>query len=47
MAGTSPVGRLTAPEEVAWAVARLAEPEAEVLTGGTLLLDAGRRTAIP
>lgn len=47
MAGTSPVGRLTTPEEVAWAVARLTEPEAEVLTGGTLLLDAGRRTAIP
>lgn len=47
LAGTSPVGRLTTPEEVAWAVARLTEPEAEVLTGGALLLDAGRRTAIP
>lgn len=43
----SPLGRLTTPEEVAWAVARLADPEAAALTGSTLLLDAGRRTAIP
>jgi NAD(P)-dependent dehydrogenase (short-subunit alcohol dehydrogenase family) len=43
----APLGRLTTPAEVAWAVALLRESEAEVLTGGTLLLDGGRRTAIP
>ena len=43
----TPLGRLTTPEEVAWAVARIADPEAAALAGGTLLLDGGRRTAIP
>jgi len=43
----TPLGRLTRPEEVAWAVARLTDPEAAALAGGTLLLDGGRRTAIP
>ena len=43
----SPLGRLTSPEEVAWAVARLADPEAAALTGSTLLLDAGRRRGLP
>ncbi len=43
----SPLGRLTTPEEVAWAIARLCEPEAAALAGGTLILDCGRRTAIP
>jgi len=43
----SPLGRLTSPEEVAWAVSMLADPHAAALHGSTLLLDTGRRTAIP
>lgn len=43
----SPLGRLTTADEVAWTVQRLSEPEAGALAGGTLILDAGRRTAIP
>ncbi len=43
----SPLGRLTTPEEVAWAIARLADPEAAALTGSTLLVDGGRRRALP
>lgn len=46
-AAAAPLKRLTRPEEVAWAVARLADDEATALAGSTLLLDAGRRTAIP
>jgi NAD(P)-dependent dehydrogenase (short-subunit alcohol dehydrogenase family) len=43
----SPLGRLVSVEEVAWAIARLADPEAAALTGSTLLLDGGRRRALP
>ena len=43
----SPLGRLTTTEEVAWAVAALADPHAGALHGSTLLLDTGRRRAIP
>lgn len=43
----APLGRLTRPEEVAWAIAMLLDDEAAALAGSTLLLDAGRRTAIP
>jgi NAD(P)-dependent dehydrogenase (short-subunit alcohol dehydrogenase family) len=43
----SPLGRLTTPGEVAWAIQRLSEPEAGALAGGTFVLDAGRRTAFP
>lgn len=43
----SPLGRATTVDEVAWAVRRLLEPEAAALAGGTLLLDTGRRTALP
>lgn len=43
----SPLQRATTIEEVSWAVARLLEPEASALAGSTLLLDTGRRTAIP
>ncbi|MBY5162128.1 SDR family oxidoreductase [Salsipaludibacter albus] len=43
----APLGRLTRPEEVAWAVTRLLDDEAAALAGSTLLLDAGRRTALP
>jgi NAD(P)-dependent dehydrogenase (short-subunit alcohol dehydrogenase family) len=43
----SPLGRLTTPQEVAWAVSMLADPHAAALHGSTLLMDTGRRTAIP
>jgi len=43
----SPLGRLTTADEVAWAIQRLSEPEAGALAGGTLILDAGRRTSFP
>ena len=43
----TPMGRLTTTDEVAWAVALLADPHASALAGSTLILDAGRRTAIP
>jgi NAD(P)-dependent dehydrogenase (short-subunit alcohol dehydrogenase family) len=46
-AADSPLGRLITPDEVAWAIARLADPEAAALTGSTLLLDGGRRRALP
>ena len=44
---SSPLGRLSEPEEVAWAITMLADPKAAALHGSTLLLDTGRRTAIP
>jgi NAD(P)-dependent dehydrogenase (short-subunit alcohol dehydrogenase family) len=43
----SPIGHLVTPEEVAWAVEVLLAPEARAIAGGTLILDAGQRTAIP
>lgn len=47
MRAGAPLGRLTTPDEVAWAVAALADPEARALAGSALLLDGGRRTAMP
>jgi NAD(P)-dependent dehydrogenase (short-subunit alcohol dehydrogenase family) len=44
---SSSLNRLTTTEEVAWAVATLADPHAAALTGSTWLLDTGRRTASP
>jgi NAD(P)-dependent dehydrogenase (short-subunit alcohol dehydrogenase family) len=46
-AADSPLGRLVTPDEVAWAIALLADPEAAALTGSTLLLDGGRRRGLP
>jgi len=43
----SPIGHLVEVDEVVWAVEILLHPEARALAGGTLLLDAGQRTAIP
>ncbi|MDX1690691.1 MAG: SDR family oxidoreductase [Acidimicrobiia bacterium] len=40
----SPIGHLTTIDEVAWAVALLADPEARAIAGNTLILDAGQRT---
>jgi NAD(P)-dependent dehydrogenase (short-subunit alcohol dehydrogenase family) len=41
VASMSPLGRLLAPEEVAFAVAFLAAPEAGAINGQTLVLDGG------
>jgi NAD(P)-dependent dehydrogenase (short-subunit alcohol dehydrogenase family) len=41
LAATSPLGRLLEPEEVAFAVAFLAAPEAGAINGQTLILDGG------
>jgi NAD(P)-dependent dehydrogenase (short-subunit alcohol dehydrogenase family) len=38
---TSPLGRLLEPEEVAFAVAFLADPAAGAINGQTLVLDGG------
>ncbi len=43
----SPIGHVVTIDEVVWAVMMLLDPEARAMTGGTLLLDAGQRTAIP
>lgn len=43
----SPLGRATTVQELAWAVSRLLEPEADALAGSTWFLDTGRRTAVP
>lgn len=43
----SPIGHLVEIGEVVWAVDLLLDPRARALAGGTLLLDAGQRTAIP
>jgi len=41
LAGASPLGRLLEPDEVAFAVAFLAAPEAGAINGQTLILDGG------
>ncbi len=43
----SPIGHLVTIDEVGWAVEMLLAPEARGLTGGTLLMDSGQRSAIP
>jgi NAD(P)-dependent dehydrogenase (short-subunit alcohol dehydrogenase family) len=43
----SPIGHLVEVAEVVWAVDLLLDPRARALAGGTLLLDAGQRSAIP
>lgn len=43
----SPIGHLVTIDEVVWAVETLLAPEARAMAGGTVLLDAGQRTAIP
>ncbi|HEY2192030.1 MAG TPA: SDR family oxidoreductase [Actinomycetospora sp.] len=42
----SPLGALVTPEQVAWAVATLLDPEADALTGSTLALDVGARRGL-
>jgi len=41
LAATTPLGRLLEPDEVAFAVAFLAAPEAGAINGQTLILDGG------
>ena len=37
----SPLGRLTTPDQISWAVTQLLAPEADALHGATLALDGG------
>jgi NAD(P)-dependent dehydrogenase (short-subunit alcohol dehydrogenase family) len=43
----SSIGSLTTPEQVAWAVALLLAPEADAMTGSTLMIECGRRRGLP
>lgn len=43
----SAIGAFTTPEQIAWAMALLLDPEADALAGGTLFMDAGRRRGLP
>ena len=43
----SSIGSFTTPEQVAWAIAMLLDPEADAMTGSTLMLDSGRRRGLP
>lgn len=43
----SSIGAFTTPEQVAWAVSMLLAPEADAMTGSTLMLDSGRRKGLP
>lgn len=45
--GESAIHAFTTPDQVAWAVALLAAPEADALAGSSLMLDAGRRRGLP
>jgi NAD(P)-dependent dehydrogenase (short-subunit alcohol dehydrogenase family) len=47
MKAESSLKAMTTPEQVAWAVALLLDPEADALTGSTLMLDSGRRRGLP
>ncbi|MCB1755844.1 MAG: SDR family oxidoreductase [Gammaproteobacteria bacterium] len=47
MQAESSLGAFTTPEQVAWAVSLLLAPEADAMTGSTLMLDAGRRRGLP
>lgn len=47
MRAESSTGSLTTPEQVAWAVSILLDPEADATTGSTLMLDNGRRRGLP
>ncbi len=47
MRAESSLGILSTPEQIAWAVTLLLAPEAEAMTGSSLMLDAGRRRGLP
>lgn len=47
MCAESSIGAFTTPEQVAWAVSLLLAPEANAMTGSTVMLDSGRRRGLP
>lgn len=47
LAAESSLGRFTTPDQVAWGVEMLLAPEADAMTGSTLMLDSGRRRGLP
>lgn len=47
MLSESSIKAFATPEQVAWAVRLLLDPEADAMTGSTLMLDAGRRKGLP
>lgn len=47
MKAESSISAFTTPEQVAWAVDMLIDPEATAMTGSTLMLDSGRRRGLP
>lgn len=47
MRSDSAIGAFTSAESVAWAIALLLDPRADAFAGSTLMLDAGRRHAVP
>lgn len=47
MKSESAIGALVEPEQVAWAIAMLLNPNADALAGSSLMLDAGRRRGLP
>ena len=47
MKGESSLHAFVTPQQVAWAVGLLLDPEADAMTGSTLMLDAGRRKGLP
>ncbi|MBF7729121.1 SDR family oxidoreductase [Pseudomonas sp. N040] len=47
MCAESSLGAFTTPAQVAWAVSLLLAPEADALTGSSLMLDSGRRRGLP
>ena len=47
MLADSSIGRFTTPGQVAWAVAILLAPEADAMTGSSLMPDSGRRRGLP
>lgn len=47
MAAESSLHRFTTPDDVAWGVEMLLAPQADAMTGSTLMLDSGRRRGLP
>lgn len=47
MRAESSIRAFTTPAQVAWAVSTLLDPEADAMTGATLMLDSGRRRGLP
>lgn len=47
MRAESSIGALITPAQVAWAIGLLVAPEADAMTGSTLMLDGGRRRGLP